>query len=308
MRKFSDFRRKATKLKEDVGGDIATAGRASVGPMNGPTSSDDVEVGAHNVHEPEVLARVNQFVGAIGMKPYINPYYAIHRLWTKLQIIGLGFDLNSVKFIKSTDTLRIPLTQYGGRYGFTDMDGVVKHDDGISHRIPGGLQLVITYVTQNGLTTMEGQVEKGLENPSLLALGEEEAKEPSKEEGAEQVDELTLPSFLGGTSYIGKDGAKVKPASQDPAENAKAKLVKFEFAGGVNTFSVPGSRQALENLRTYLTKTKPRGKVKILNLTTTGKPDPHLTREFTDWKQAAEHLEGYDNPTKPYVPSHLVKF
>ena len=181
MRKFSDFRQEAQKLAEEVqpiqevvaGGDVSLAGDARVGPMDGPVSADDVEAGVHQIQDPAMLNRLNGFVEAIGAKPYINPYYAINRLWTQLQAIGITFDPSLAKFAAPTGNVELPLTQFGGRYGFVDMDGVVKKDDGISGRVPGGLKLVIQYVSMKGLTTLNAKIEQGTQPASLLALGED---------------------------------------------------------------------------------------------------------------------------------------
>ena len=181
MRKFSEFRQEAQKLAEEVqpiqevvaGGDVSLAGDARVGPMDGPMAADDVDTGAHNLQDPASLERVNGFVQAIGAKPYMNPYYAVNRLWTQLQAIGVSFDVNAAKFAQDSGVVELPLTQFGSRYGFSDMDGVVKKDDGISGRVPGGLKLVIHYVKTKGLTTLEANIEQGALPASLLALGED---------------------------------------------------------------------------------------------------------------------------------------
>ena len=60
-------------LKEDTGKMVGTA----------PSSGDSIEdgsIGAHNIHDPEVLKRVNAFVGAIGDGEYLNPQAAVEQL------------------------------------------------------------------------------------------------------------------------------------------------------------------------------------------------------------------------------------
>ena len=38
---------------------------------------EDGSIGVHNVHDPDVLKRVNAFVGSISMKEYLNPQQAV---------------------------------------------------------------------------------------------------------------------------------------------------------------------------------------------------------------------------------------
>ena len=46
-------------------------------------------MGAHNIENPEVLKKVNAFVGAIAEQEYINPEAALEQLGNKLKTIGL---------------------------------------------------------------------------------------------------------------------------------------------------------------------------------------------------------------------------
>ena len=41
---------------------------------------EDGSVGVHNIHMPEVLKRVNAFVGSIADREYLNPQGAINQL------------------------------------------------------------------------------------------------------------------------------------------------------------------------------------------------------------------------------------
>ena len=54
-------------------------------------SVEDGSIGVHNIHDPEVLKRVNAFVGSIGEREYIKPGFAIDELRTKLSKIGFEF-------------------------------------------------------------------------------------------------------------------------------------------------------------------------------------------------------------------------
>jgi len=105
-------------------------------------SVEDSRIGAHNIESPEVLKKVNAFVGAIADREYINPDLAISELREKLGRIGLSFDENIV-FEGDKGSVVVNLKQFGGRFGKdldTKPEDVIK-DDGISHRKEGGLKL-----------------------------------------------------------------------------------------------------------------------------------------------------------------------
>jgi len=105
-------------------------------------SVEDSRIGAHNIESPEVLNKVNAFVGAIADREYINPDLAISELREKLGRIGLSFD-NNVVLEGDKGTVVVNLKQFGGRFGKdldTKPEDVIK-DDGISHRKEGGLKL-----------------------------------------------------------------------------------------------------------------------------------------------------------------------
>ena len=63
------------------------------GKMVGTATSNAVEdgkLGAHNIHDPEVLNRVNAFVGSIGDMEYIKPQQAVDSLREKLNRVHSG--------------------------------------------------------------------------------------------------------------------------------------------------------------------------------------------------------------------------
>ena len=52
-------------------------------------SPEDSNMGAHNIENPDVLKKVNAFVGAIAEQEYMNPQAALEQLGNKLKTIGL---------------------------------------------------------------------------------------------------------------------------------------------------------------------------------------------------------------------------
>ena len=103
-----------------------------------------------NITNPEVLKRVNAFVGSIADREYLIPENAIGQLRNFLMRIGLQFPVVETPL---PSAMSLPLSQWGGRFGKdvdTPFDEFVN-DDGITDRLPGGLSLEIkTETVANG--------------------------------------------------------------------------------------------------------------------------------------------------------------
>ena len=111
-------------------------------------SPEDSALGAHNIQDPDVLQRVNAFVGSIAEREYLKPQFAVDELREKLQRIGVTCGACDIEGDKGNVT--VELKQFGGRFG-KDTDGSDVNDDGISHRKEGGLKLNVEYETlKNG--------------------------------------------------------------------------------------------------------------------------------------------------------------
>ena len=119
----------------------------------GSATSDAVEdsaINPANVQDPEVLKRVNAFVGSIAEREYIKPQFAIDELKEKLTRIGLT--CGDCVLEGDSGKTTVELKQFGGRFG-KDTDGSDINDDGISHRKEGGLKIEFKHETlQNGAT------------------------------------------------------------------------------------------------------------------------------------------------------------
>ena len=105
---------------------------------------EDGAIGVHNIHDPDVLKRVNAFVGAIGEREYLKPAFAVDELRTKLSQIGL--EVSPVNMEGDNGTVTAEVRQHGGRFG-KDVDGSDINDDGISHKKEGGLKMEVKYET-----------------------------------------------------------------------------------------------------------------------------------------------------------------
>ena len=104
-------------------------------------SVEDGNIGAHNIHDPEVLKQVNAFVGSIAEREYLSPQKAVNELKEKLGRVGLSFDCQ-IEGEKGSKT--VDVKQFGGRFG-KDTDGSDINDDGISHKKEGGLKIEISH-------------------------------------------------------------------------------------------------------------------------------------------------------------------
>ena len=103
-----------------------------------------------DVANPDVLKRVNAFVGSIGDREYLIPEAAIQQLRNFMMTIRLQFPKVD---LPEGGAISLPLSQWGGRFG-KDLDTPYDeyvNDDGITDIVPGGLSLDIkTEAVANG--------------------------------------------------------------------------------------------------------------------------------------------------------------
>jgi len=103
-----------------------------------------------DVANPDVLKRINTFVGSIADREYLIPEAAIQQLRNFMLRIGLQFPKVD---LPEGGAISLPLSQWGGRFG-KDLDTPYDeyvNDDGITDRVPGGLSLDIkTEAVANG--------------------------------------------------------------------------------------------------------------------------------------------------------------
>ena len=111
-------------------------------PLDGSDFSNDVA-------NPDTIERINTFLGAMGNVEHLVPEHAMNKLRERLGRLGLSFD--EVNLSEEGGTMSLPLTQFGGRVG-KDETGEDINDDGISHKVEGGLSLEIRHETTSGGT------------------------------------------------------------------------------------------------------------------------------------------------------------
>ena len=103
---------------------------------------------ANDLANPKTIERINGFLGAMGQIEYLVPEHAMDKIRERLGRLSISFD--EVNLSEDGGKMVLPLTQFGGRYGEDD-SGDMVNDDGISHRVEGGLSLEITHTpTGNG--------------------------------------------------------------------------------------------------------------------------------------------------------------
>jgi len=134
-----------THIKEGM--DRGKYGAGNVGVQTADGVEDSV-IGVHNIHDADVLKRVNAFVGSVADCEYLKPQFAVDKLKEKLERIGLT--VADVALEGDNGKVTAEVKQFGGRFG-KDTDGSDINDDGISHKKEGGLKLEISYETiKNG--------------------------------------------------------------------------------------------------------------------------------------------------------------
>lgn len=128
-------------------------GIGQVSPVGGFESIDDVSNDPFNIEDPQVVQNINGFLAQAAKRTFINPYYPLQHAWNKLSMIGLTFPLKGIDLSGDKGVVFLPLTRFGGRFGVGE-NGEWLNDDGISHKIPGGLSLKVEYESNNGEYTL----------------------------------------------------------------------------------------------------------------------------------------------------------
>lgn len=119
------------------------------GPGVGTTDQNlavDFNINPSAVQEPEIVKKLNAFIGAVANAEFILPEHGIDKIRRSLSRVGFSFGATPTMEGKS-GSFELPLTRFGGRFGKdtdTPADEVIN-DDGISHMIEGGLALKIQY-------------------------------------------------------------------------------------------------------------------------------------------------------------------
>jgi hypothetical protein len=102
--------------------------------------------------DPQVIRALNSFVGTVTKATHngtMIPEMVIGKLRNSLSKIGLTFD--EVPMMEGeSGSYELPLTSFGGRFGkgLNTPHDEFEVDDGISHQVEGGLNLVLGFEMQ----------------------------------------------------------------------------------------------------------------------------------------------------------------
>lgn len=102
----------------------------------------DTDSFGNDLSNPNDVMRINSFLGAMGQIEYLVPEHALDKIRERLGRLSISFD--EVNLTAEGGKISVPLTQFGGRSGMDDNADKID-DDGISHKVEGGLSLQIEH-------------------------------------------------------------------------------------------------------------------------------------------------------------------
>ena len=106
----------------------------------------DLDINPAELGNPEVVKKLNAFVGLIGNQEFILPEHALNTLRNRLAAVGIGME-TAPSMSEQSGSFELQLNKMGGRFGKdenTPFDEFLN-DDGISHMVEGGLKLKVDY-------------------------------------------------------------------------------------------------------------------------------------------------------------------
>jgi len=107
----------------------------------------DTDSFSNDIANPKNVERINSFLGAMGQMEYLVPEHALSTIRERLGRLGLSF--GDVELAEGGSKVSMPLAQFGGRFG-KDETGEDINDDGISHKVEGGLSIEIEHTASGG--------------------------------------------------------------------------------------------------------------------------------------------------------------
>lgn len=102
----------------------------------------DTDSFSNDLAKPENIERINSFLGAMSKIEYLVPEHAINKIKERLGRLAISF--GDVDLNEAGGKISLPLTQFGGRSGMDDNAEKID-DDGISHKVEGGISLEIMH-------------------------------------------------------------------------------------------------------------------------------------------------------------------
>ena len=116
-------------------------------------SIDGTDINPAALENPSVVRALNAYVGAIARVAHELPEQAITHIRHKLMRVGLRFGATPV-MEGEKGNFSLPLSLFGGRFGKDENTpfGEFINDDGISHKVEGGLSINFNYEMQEDNT------------------------------------------------------------------------------------------------------------------------------------------------------------
>lgn len=102
----------------------------------------DTDSFSNDLANPKNIERINSFLGAMGKLEYMVPEHAVNKIKERLGRLAISF--GDVDLSEAGGKISLPLTQFGGRTGIDDNAEKID-DDGVSHKVEGGLSIEITH-------------------------------------------------------------------------------------------------------------------------------------------------------------------
>ena len=102
----------------------------------------DTDSFSNDLANPKNIERINSFLGAMGKLEYLVPEHAVNKIKERLGRLAISF--GDVDLTEAGGKISLPLTQFGGRTGMDDNAEKID-DDGVSHKVEGGLSIEITH-------------------------------------------------------------------------------------------------------------------------------------------------------------------
>jgi hypothetical protein len=102
----------------------------------------------NDLSNPDTIVKINSYLAQLGKMEHLVPENALNKLKDKLGRLSISFE--DVELTGKSDSYDLPLTQFGGRFG-KDENGDIN-DDGISHKVEGGLKLQLKHEVTSGNT------------------------------------------------------------------------------------------------------------------------------------------------------------
>lgn len=102
----------------------------------------------NDLSNPDTIVKINSYLAQLGKMEHLVPENALNKLKEKLGRLSISFE--DVELTGKSDTYDLPLTHFGGRFG-KDEEGDIN-DDGISHKVEGGLKLQLKHEVTSGNT------------------------------------------------------------------------------------------------------------------------------------------------------------